>query len=97
MNEVNTSEERLRSEIADLKRQLEEQKKLGGEPDKCSLYLLNLFHMVSDDSELSEIRRRCLAGEVTCGQCKKDTAERVIVFLREFKEKMDAAADRIEV
>jgi tryptophanyl-tRNA synthetase len=53
--------------------------------------------MVSDDSELSEIRRRCLAGEVTCGQCKKDTAERVIVFLREFKEKMDAAADRIEV
>jgi tryptophanyl-tRNA synthetase len=76
---------------------LEEQKRLGGEPDKCSLYLLNLFHMVTDDTELAEIRRKCCAGEVTCGQCKKDTAERVVVFLKDFREKMDAAADRIEV
>jgi tryptophanyl-tRNA synthetase len=76
---------------------LEEQKRLGGEPDKCSLYLLNLFHMVTDDTELAEIRRKCTAGEITCGQCKKDTAERVVAFLKDFREKMDAAADRIEV
>ena len=76
---------------------LEEQKRLGGEPDKCSLYLLNLFHMVTDDAELSEIRRKCTAGEITCGQCKKETAERVVLFLHDFKEKMDAASDRVEV
>jgi tryptophanyl-tRNA synthetase len=76
---------------------LEEQKRLGGEPDKCSLYLLNLFHMVTDDTELAEIKRKCMAGEVTCGQCKKETAERVVVFLRGFREKMDACADRIRV
>ena len=74
---------------------LEEQKRLGGEPDKCSLYLLNLFHMVTDDLELYEIRRKCTAGEITCGQCKKETAERVVAFLKDFREKMDAAADRI--
>jgi tryptophanyl-tRNA synthetase len=76
---------------------LEEQKRLGGEPDKCSIYLLNLFHMVTDDNELAEIRRKCTAGEITCGQCKKETAERVVVFLKDFKEKMDACADRIVV
>jgi len=76
---------------------LEEQKRLGGEPDKCSLFLLNLFHMVMDDAELEEIRRKCTAGEVTCGQCKKETAERVVAFLKDFREKMDAAADRIKV
>jgi tryptophanyl-tRNA synthetase len=76
---------------------LEEQKRLGGEPDKCSLYLLNLFHMVTDDAELAEVRRRCVSGEITCGQCKKETAERVVAFLKDFREKMDAAADRIEV
>ena len=76
---------------------LEEQKRLGGEPDKCSLYLLNLFHMVTDDAELAEIRRKCCAGEVTCGQCKKETAERVVIFLKEFREKMDVAAESIEV
>jgi tryptophanyl-tRNA synthetase len=76
---------------------LEEQKRLGGEPDKCSLYLLNLFHMVTDDNELAEIKRKCMAGEVTCGQCKKDTAERVVVFLKDFREKMDAAEEKIRV
>jgi len=76
---------------------LEEQKRLGGEPDKCSLYLLNLFHMVTDDTELAEIRRKCTDGEITCGQCKKETAERVVSFLHDFKEKMDSAMDRIEV
>jgi tryptophanyl-tRNA synthetase len=76
---------------------LEEQKRLGGEPDKCSLYLLNLFHMVTDDSELAEIRSKCTGGAITCGQCKKDTAERVVTFLKDFREKMDAAAEKIEV
>ncbi len=76
---------------------LEEQKRLGGEPDKCSLYLLNLFHMVTDDSELAEVRRRCVSGEITCGQCKKETAERVVAFLKDFREKMDVAAETIEV
>ncbi|HOB59288.1 MAG TPA: tryptophan--tRNA ligase [Methanoregulaceae archaeon] len=76
---------------------LEEQKRLGGEPDRCSLYLLNLFHMVSEDAELAEIRRKCLGGEITCGQCKKDTAERVVAFLKEFREKIDACSDTIRV
>ena len=75
---------------------LEEQKRLGGEPEKCSLYLLNLFHMVTDDAVLAEIRRKCTAGEITCGQCKKDTAERVVQFLKDFREKMDAAEEKIE-
>jgi tryptophanyl-tRNA synthetase len=76
---------------------LEEQKRLGGEPEKCTLYLLNMFHMVTDDAQLAEIHRKCKSGEITCGQCKKETADRVVAFLREFKEKMDVAAETIEV
>ena len=51
--------------------------------------------MVPDDADLAEIRRRCLAGELMCGQCKKDTAARVLAFLDEFREKMAVAADQI--
>lgn len=76
---------------------LDEQRRLGGEPEKCSLFLLNLFHMVSEDDELDEIRRKCRSGEITCGQCKKETAERVIFFLKNFREKMDAVSEKIEV
>ena len=69
---------------------LEEQKRLGGEPDRCSVYLLNLFHMLEDDGELAELRRRCESGEITCGQCKKETLERVQAFLADLRDKMDA-------
>jgi tryptophanyl-tRNA synthetase len=69
---------------------LEEQRRLGGEPDQCSVYLLNLFHMLEDDVELSDLRRRCESGELTCGQCKKETLERVQMFLKELRDKMDA-------
>jgi tryptophanyl-tRNA synthetase len=69
---------------------LEEQKRLGGEPDRCSVYLLNLFHMLEDDGELAELRRRCESGEITCGQCKKETLERVQAFLTDLRDKMDA-------
>ncbi len=69
---------------------LEEQRRLGGEPDRCSVYLLNLFHMLEDDEEFADLRRRCESGEMTCGQCKKETWERVQAFLVDLRDKMDA-------
>lgn len=75
---------------------LEEQKRLGGEPDKCSVYLLNLFHMCEDDGELAEIHRACRAGELMCGTCKKATWERVREFLTEFREKMDEVEHKVD-
>ena len=76
---------------------LAEQKEQGGEPDRCPLFLLNLFHMVKDDGELAELRRRCLQGEMMCGQCKKETAERVLAFVRDFRERMEAVAHLVKV
>ncbi|MFZ1127159.1 tryptophan--tRNA ligase [Methanoregula sp.] len=76
---------------------LEEQRRLGGEPEKCTLYLLNMFHMITDDAKLAELHRKCRSGEITCGQCKKETADRVVAFLKDFREKMDVAAETIEV
>ncbi|MCX6694426.1 MAG: tryptophan--tRNA ligase [Methanomicrobiales archaeon] len=69
-----------------------EQRALGGEPDSCPIFFLNLFHMVEDDAVLGEIRRRCLAGEILCGQCKKETVSLVLAFLERFREKMDETA-----
>jgi tryptophanyl-tRNA synthetase len=75
---------------------LEEQKKLGGEPERCSIFQLNLFHMLPDDAVLAELRRACRAGEEVCGRCKKETADRVATFLREFQEKRKAVSHEVE-
>jgi tryptophanyl-tRNA synthetase len=76
---------------------LAEQRVMGGEPGKCAVFLLNLFHMVEDDRELEELQEKCLSGQMMCGQCKKETAERVLSFVRDMREKMAAAMHLIEV
>jgi tryptophanyl-tRNA synthetase len=76
---------------------LAEQREQGGEPERCPLFLLNLFHMIEDDQELEELRTKCCSGQLMCGQCKKETAERVLSFVHEMQEKMAAVEHLIEV
>ncbi|HJJ88736.1 MAG TPA: tryptophan--tRNA ligase [Methanocorpusculum sp.] len=75
---------------------LEEQKKRGGNPEKCSIYQLNRFHVQENDAELVEMYHACKSGELMCGTCKKETLERVRNFLQRFKEKRDEVAHMVE-
>ncbi len=74
---------------------LDEQKKLGGEPDKCSVYELLLFHLIEDDNELMEVYKDCVGGTRMCGGCKRHTAELMRDFLREHQEKIELAKERL--
>lgn len=76
---------------------LAEQREQGGEPERCPLFLLNLFHMVDDEPQLEEIRTKCRSGQLMCGQCKKETAERTLSFIHDMQEKMAAVEHLIEV
>jgi tryptophanyl-tRNA synthetase len=48
-----------------------------------------------DDEKLAERKRRCKAGEVLCGECKKELAERVNKFLAGHQKKREKARDVI--
>ena len=74
---------------------LAEQKKLGGEPDKCSIYEFLVFHLSDDDKELLELDAECRSGRRMCGTCKKDVAERIERFLREHQQAREAAREML--
>ncbi|MFH0904834.1 MAG: tryptophan--tRNA ligase [Methanobacteriota archaeon] len=74
---------------------VEEQKKLGGEPDKCTAYELLLYHLVEDDNELLEVYKDCVGGTRACGNCKKYTAELMSGFLKEHQEKRELAREML--
>ena len=74
---------------------LEEQKKLGGEPDKCSVYELLLYHLIEDDDQLLEVYKDCVGGTRVCGNCKKFTAELMREFLKDHQEKREMARERL--
>lgn len=74
---------------------LEEQKKLGGETDVCTVYELLLYHLIEDDNELLEVYKDCVGGTRVCGRCKKHAAERMREFLKEHQEKREQARERL--
>ena len=51
---------------------LEEQRRLGGNPDPrvCGVASLHAFHATTGASDFAELQRQCRAGELLCGQCK---------------------------
>ncbi|KZX13143.1 tryptophan--tRNA ligase [Methanobrevibacter curvatus] len=49
---------------------LQEQKKLGGCPDKCVIYEMFVYHLLDDDKKLKEVYNQCKNGEILCGPCK---------------------------
>lgn len=75
---------------------IEEQKKLGGEPEKCMIYELCLYHLVLDDRELEALHRECTSGALACGDCKNKCAGLLVKFLEEHQKKRVAARSQVE-
>jgi tryptophanyl-tRNA synthetase len=74
---------------------IEEQKRLGANPDICSVFAYEYF-LFMNDREIEDLRYNCLAGNIMCGDCKLTLAERVEKFLKEFQAKREKAKDRFE-
>jgi tryptophanyl-tRNA synthetase len=72
---------------------VEEQKKTGGNPDSCSIFDMLMAHLMEDEWRLSEIKEDCRHGRRMCGPCKKETAEMMQRFLKDFQEKKKAVGD----
>jgi tryptophanyl-tRNA synthetase len=70
---------------------VEEQRRLGGKPEVCNVYAYYFFLFEEDDDELVERERLCRSGGITCGECKRQLADRVKVFLTGFQEKRERA------
>ncbi len=66
---------------------LEEQRKYGGEPEKCMIYELFLYHLIENEDELKEIYNNCKNGELKCGDCKKLATQILNSMLKEIRER----------
>ncbi len=74
---------------------IEEQKRLGANPDICSVFAYDYF-LFMNDKEIEDLRFNCKAGNIMCGECKQILAERVKRFLIEHQEKRERAKDHFE-
>ena len=73
-----------------------EQKKTGADPNICTIYQYFTYLFEEDDKKLAERESRCKAGEILCGECKKNLVERINKFLAEHQKKRERAKDTLE-
>ena len=75
---------------------IEEQRKLGGNPDICVVYANYQFIFESDDDHLKVIYDTCKSGARLCGECKEELTEKIDAYLRNHQGRKERAQDHIE-
>ena len=91
-----TAYKKVRKALTGGRPSIEEQRRLGGIPEKCTIYELYVYGLIRDDNELRSIYERCRRGELLCGEDKKYAAELLAKFLEEHHKKLEKAKDVVE-
>jgi tryptophanyl-tRNA synthetase len=74
---------------------VEEQRKLGANPDICSVFKYYEFMFIPDDKDLADIERKCRGGEILCGECKQILAPMMTEFLEKHQATREEVKDRV--
>lgn len=72
------------------------QRKYGGNPDICPVYRYYEMMFEDDDDKLRERYVDCMNGNLLCGPCKSELAERIIKFLDRHQSIRESMGDKIE-
>ncbi len=70
-----------------------EQQELGGEPQKCMIYKILMYHFEENDDKLAKDFEMCVKGELMCGDHKKECIEKVLRFIKEHNTKKEKVMD----
>ncbi|HUT80915.1 MAG TPA: tryptophan--tRNA ligase [Candidatus Bathyarchaeia archaeon] len=83
----NDAKKKIMSSFTGGRATVEEQRELGGEPDKCNVYWYEYYLFEPNDKNIAQMRNDCLGGKLLCGQCKKQLGEKVKLFISEHQER----------
>jgi len=75
---------------------VEEQRKRGGEPEKCVIFELYKQHLIEDDKDLQKIYDDCKSGKLTCGEDKNHCCELMTKFMKGLSEEIEEARKKID-
>jgi tryptophanyl-tRNA synthetase len=75
---------------------VEEQRRLGADPDICPVFWYQHYLFETDDAKLADVERRCRSGEMLCGEHKLHVLEQVQAWLAAHQAARERARDHVE-
>ncbi len=73
---------------------VEEQRKLGGIPEVCPVYELDMYQFVEDDKRVIKTYHSCRSGKLLCGEHKARTIEIVTKFVKDHQQRRSKYVDK---
>jgi tryptophanyl-tRNA synthetase len=73
-----------------------EQRKLGGNPEICSVFWNYKLIFMPEEDKLQKIEQRCRSGEMLCGECKGILIDLATKYLTKHQEKREKARDKLD-
>lgn len=73
----------------------EEQRKKGGQPEKCMIFEMFKQHLIENDTELNKIYKQCKAGKILCGENKQKACELMTKYMNKFNSELKKAKKQV--
>lgn len=90
---LDSIEKKVRSAYTGGRKDMEMQKELGGEPQKCMIYKILTYFFEEDDQKLAEEFEQCIRGELMCGEHKRACVKKVIEYVKEHRKEKEKKID----
>ena len=86
-------EKKIKGALTGGRKNKKEQQELGGEPQKCMIYKILMYHFEENDDKLAGDFEKCVKGELMCGEHKRECIEKVLKFIKEHRKKKEKLID----
>jgi tryptophanyl-tRNA synthetase len=87
-------ERKVKGALTGGRKNKKEQQELGGEPRKCMIYKMLMYHFEEDDDKLAKDFEMCIKGELLCGEHKQECVEKVLNFIKDHQKKKEKLVDK---
>ncbi len=87
-------ERKVKGSLTGGRKNKKEQQELGGEPRKCMIYKMLMYHFEEDDEKLAKDFEMCIKGELLCGEHKQECVEKVLNFIKDHQRKKETLTDK---
>ena len=87
-------ERKIKGALTGGRKNKKEQQELGGEPRKCMIYKMLMYHFEEDDEKLAKDFEMCIKGELLCGEHKQECVEKVLNFIKDHQKKKETLTDK---
>ena len=87
-------EKKIKGALTGGRKNKKEQQELGGEPQKCMIYKILMYHFEENDDKLAGDFEKCVKGELMCGEHKRECIEKVLKFIKEHRKKKEKLIDK---